>query len=203
MGENNQEYVLGLDLDQTGLNYAKGIQSLIMDKNVHLSEEDFPEMSDYCFVESKWPTLKTISDYADTHVNGVEMGFFRTLEAYENFPDTINMLRDNGVIVRVITHRLFTGSSYAKSVSHTAESLESLGVGYDEICFAKRKSDMRCDSLVDDSPKNIREWREINNDNNPCFIFDQPYNREFEGPRANNWKDLGTMILKHKESLGK
>lgn len=199
----NEEYVFGVDLDQVGFDYAQGVRQIILDSNNELTVDDFPELIDYCFVVSKWPTLKTIEDYQRTHIAGVEQGFFQTLDVYEGFPQTIKMLRENGVVIRIITHRIFPGSSPAKSISDTAHALENAGVEYDEICFAKRKSDVRCDALVDDSPKNILDWKERNDDNSPCIIFDHPYNRDIEGPRVTNWEELGQLILDHKATIGK
>lgn len=197
----HDDYILNVDLDQCGFKYADGIKKVIMDDNNDLTEDDFPELIDYSFVESKWPTLRTLEDYTKVHVKGVERGFFATLEQYDGFADTLNMLRDNGVVVRIVTNRLFTGANYAKSVADTMYALENIGATYDEICFVKRKSDIHGDALVDDSPTNIVEW--ANAQHSKIFIFDHPYNRDLDGDRVYNWKEIGEKVLAHKKSIGK
>ena len=196
-------FVLGVDLDQTGFSYEDGLKKEIILKNPHLGLEltDFPEMINYNFLHCGWPGLDSLEEYHNIHINAVNNGLFKKLKTYDHFPDTIKMLRENEVYVRIITHGLFPNSSYSKSVTHTIESLEKNNVEYDEICFSSRKHELLCDALIEDSPENIKLWQEHRNDG--IFIFDQPYNRECSGRRVYDWIELGEKILEYKKEIGK
>lgn len=201
-------YVLNLDIDNTCADYSGGIKKVIMDANPHLNESDFPPLNDYCFVESKWPTLATIDDYQKNHVEGVNNDFLSTLQPYENCVDSLNELHDSGVYIRVVTHRLFLRGLHQKTVVSTAKWLDDNNIPYDELVLGKYKSDFVADALVEDSPKNIIDWRETYGtiDRRPCFVYAQSYNEDFSRDDryyARNWEQMKTLILKHKERIGK
>ena len=45
---------------------------------------------------------------------------------------------------------------------------------------------------IDDSPENIRVLREVGQH---VVVFDQPYNRDFDGPRMTGWDDANVDRL--------
>lgn len=201
-------YVLNLDIDNTCADYSGGIKKVIMDANPHLNESDFPPLSDYCFVESKWPTLATIDDFQKNHVEGVNNDFLSTLQPYENCVNSLNELHDSGVYIRVVTHRLFLRGLHQKTVVSTAKWLDDNNIPYDELVLGKYKSDFVSDALVEDSPNNIIDWRETYGtiDRRPCFVYAQSYNEDFSRDDryyARNWEQMKTLILQHKERIGK
>ena len=62
--------------------------------------------------------------------------------------------------------------------------------------------------LANISPKNIIDWRETYGtiDRRPCFVYAQSYNEDFSRDDryyARNWEQMKTLILKHKERIGK
>lgn len=202
-------YTLSVDVDNTIADYSGGVKDYIIDNNPGLSESDFPPLSDYCFVKSKWPTLATLQDYQATHVNAAEEMFLANLRTYTGAVEALETLHDNGVFIRIVTHRLFARGIHRKSVDSTALWLDKNNIPYDELCFSGRKSDIVSDALIDDSMSNINEWRDVhgNGDNprRPAFIFDQPYNRDYSHDPfyVLNWEDGLDKILAHKERIGK
>lgn len=200
--DNFQPFTFAVDLDQTGFSYEDGIKREILSNNPELTEDDFPEMVNYDFVKSSWPTLKTFEDYCIVHQNAVEKGMLKDLEPYVGFSEGMSKLKDNGVYLKIVTHRLFPKSkSYYNHVADTVESLDKHNIVFDELCFSERKHEIICDAIVEDSPKNIDLWKKYRNDN--VFIFDHLYNRHCEGIRVYNWEELTEKILELKENLGK
>lgn len=206
MTQQAKKYVLNLDLDNSVADYSSAVKGVIMEAHPHLKESDFPPMIDYCFVESKWPTLATISDFQQKHVEGVNKDFLANLEPYDYAVEALNNLHDAGIHIRVVSHRLFLRGLHQKTVVSTASWLDKVGIPYDELVLGKYKSDFVANALVDDSPSNITSWRETygSSDLRPCFVFGQPYNQEFKDLRyyADNWRDMEQLIIGHKQRIG-
>ena len=48
------------------------------------------------------------------------------------------------------------------------------------------------DAYIEDGPHNIEAFQR---DGRDVIIFDQPYNRHLEGPRAASWAEIEGMVL--------
>ena len=70
--------------------------------------------------------------------------------------------------------------------------LDDHHIPYRDICFLGAKPEVEADCYIDDAPHNITALRE---EDNPVIVFDQPYNREFAGPRAADWDQVEAMVL--------
>lgn len=61
-----------------------------------------------------------------------------------------------------------------------------------DIALLSHKTLLNADLLIDDGPHNIEDAKRVGM---PFIIFDQPYNRHLEGPRAKSFSDLGPLVL--------
>lgn len=192
----NPNYVLGVDLDNVTANYTKGLRDFMVSKG-H-SPESMPEPTSYDFVESGWPFLDR-EDYLNNHIEFVEKGGFLSLEVMENASKVLHKLVEEGVRIRVITHRLLRDNTYAQSISDTVRWLDHNNIPFHDFCAISEKSAVGVNLLLDDAPSNINSVREHGG---YVAVFDQPYNRELDGPRVKNWNDVYNFVTAHKESLG-
>ena len=109
----------------------------------------------------------------------LEHRIFRTMDAIPGAAEALWRLSDAGVWVRIITHRLCVNWGHAIAVADTVEWLDRTGIPYRDICFLGGKPEVEAHAYVDDGPHNVVALREHGND---VVVFDQPYNRDVEGP---------------------
>ena len=64
----------------------------------------------------------------------------------------LRKLSDEGVRIRIITHRLFIHFFHRDAVSQTIDWLDDHGIPYWDLCFMKDKEQVGADIYVDDSP---------------------------------------------------
>ena len=100
-------------------------------------------------------------------------------------------LSDLGVWIRIITHRLYVNWGHAVTVSDTVAWLDEHRIPYRDICFLGDKPQVGADAYIDDAPHNIDALRRAGQ---TVIVFDQPYNREFDAPRARNWLEVEELI---------
>jgi 5'(3')-deoxyribonucleotidase len=86
---------------------------------------------------------------------------------------------------------LWVNWGHAVAVSDTVEWLDHHAIPYRDICFLGRKPEVEADCYVDDSPDVIAALREAGNS---VIVFDAPYNRALDGPRAETWSDVEHFV---------
>lgn len=200
MTKEKSPYVVNIDIDNCLADYTGALKQFMMNVNPNLREDNFPEPVSYSFVNSGWP-FESMDEFIDTHNQAVREGIFRAIRPIKGGAEAINKLRSEGVYVRIVTHRIFCNKDKMISVIDTVAWLNSHGIEFDAICFEGSKADISSDGFIDDSPGNVESIRERRS--SYCFVFDQPYNRNLEGPRVYNWDDAVRKILAHKERIGK
>jgi 5'-nucleotidase len=105
--------------------------------------------------------------------------------------DALWRLSDAGVWLRIITHRLYVNWSHATAVSDTVTWLDHARIPYRDICFLGAKPEVEADLYIDDGPHNVHALRSTGN---PVIVFDQPYNRGIDGPRAHDWTEAEALV---------
>jgi len=118
---------------------------------------------------------------------------FRTMPVMPGAAEALWRLSDAGVWIRIITHRLWVNWGHAVAVSDTVEWLDRHAIPYRDICFLGRKPEVESDCYVDDSPDVIDALRDAGN---TVVVFDAPYNRHLEGPRAETWSDVEQEVVR-------
>ena len=181
------EFVLGVDLDGVCADYTSAFRS------VAALEWGVPEES--LTTEVSWDFVEwglTRERFLDLHRACVqEHRMFRDMPAIEGASDALWRLSDAGVWVRVITHRLVTNWGHATIVSDTVEWLDLRRIPYRDLCFLGRKPQVQAHAYVEDAPHNIEALRA---DGNVVVVFDQPYNRDLDGPRARTWGEVEELV---------
>lgn len=197
MTTNQTQYVLGLDLDGVSAQYSEGLKTFVA-QELGLPDSAFPVQRSYSFTESGWPFADR-DEYMDMHCRGVERGLFRFLQPMPGIADAMRRLDDEGVHVRVVTHRLLRKGDYATVVADTVSWLDLHDIRYRSICFSSMKDSIGASAYVDDAPSNVESIRAAGTH---VFVFDQPYNQDVAGPRIFDWETGVDQILEHKAKLG-
>jgi 5'(3')-deoxyribonucleotidase len=65
-------------------------------------------------------------------------------------------------------------------------------VPHRDLCFLGAKADANADLHLDDAPYQVESLR---GSGQSVLVFDQPYNRHLEGPRAAGWQDVVEKVL--------
>ena len=200
-----EDFVLGLDLDGVVGDYEAAFRaSVARQKGVPAST--IPRQESWSYAGSSWP-IATHEEYIDLHRTAVMQDrIFRDMPLIGGASDGLWRLSDAGVWVRVITSRLIFNSGHARVVADTVEFLDQgvsgpatpgrKAIPYRDICFIGEKASVGCDLYVDDAPHNIAALRA---EGAEVICFSQPYNLHVEGPRADNWVELVSMVLEAKD----
>lgn len=183
-------FTLGLDLDGVVADYTAGFGAFVAeDAGIQIGE--LPPPTSWNFHQSGWPILDT-EHYLRLHTKAVENALFAEMPIIDGAAQAVRNLRDAGVSVRIVTHRLLTGGRFSQVVTDTVDWLDHHGIEYDDLCFLKEKADLDCDLMLDDSPTNLQSFKGAGV---PYLIYDQPYNRLSVGDRVRNWSGAEFFIL--------
>jgi 5'(3')-deoxyribonucleotidase len=177
-------FVLGVDLDGVCGDYTTAFANVVAaERDVDAST--LPAQRGWDFAE--W-ALEDLGGFDAVHRLAVmEHRMFRNMPVMPGAADALWRLSDAGVWIRIITHRLWVNWGHAIAVSDTVEWLDHHAIPYRDICFLGRKPEVEADCYVDDSPDVVAALRDLGN---TVIVFDAPYNRHLEGPRAETWTDV-------------
>ena len=101
--------------------------------------------------------------------------------------------------IRIVTHRLYANWGHAVAAADTVAWLDAAGIPYRDLCFLGRKPEVEADLYVEDAPHNIVELRAAGNQ---VVVFDQPYNRDLDGPRAQTWAEVERLVVEMRLARG-
>ena len=181
------DFVLGVDLDGVCADYTEAFAQVVA------AERGVP--IDSLTREVSWDFAEWDLDreeFLRLHRLGVqERHMFATMSALDGVADALWRLSDAGVWIRIITHRLVTNWGHARIVSDTVEWLDTNRIPYRDLCFLGAKPEAQADAYVEDAPHNVAALRA---GGNTVVVFDQPYNRELDGPRAASWAEAEAVI---------
>ena len=118
-------------------------------------------------------------------------GFFRKLPIREGCYDALQEINNIHKVIIVTAHPGgFWRSQYYHSnkMDWVAENLSFMKP--EQVVFTATKNIVRGDVLVDDAPKNLKEFDRI------TIAFDHPYNRKSPATfRAKSWDDVRFILL--------
>ena len=188
MPDQERPFVLGVDLDGVCGDHT-GIFREIVAAEKGVDPESLPLERQWSFAE--WGL--TDEDFERLHeVAVVEHRMFRDMPVMDGVAETLWRLSDEGVWIRIISHRLYVNWGHAIAAGDTAAWLDSAKIPYRDLCFIGAKSAIDADAYVEDGPHNIEAFQR---DGRDVIIFDQPYNRHLGGSRATNWGEIEGMVL--------
>ena len=187
MSSDGEQFVLGVDLDGVCGAYTEAFRAVVAAERGVDVDSLGPQLS-WEFEEWGVPP----DEFDRYHRLAVlEHRIFKTMAPIDGAAEALWRLSDAGVWVRIITHRLCVNWGHAIAVGDTVDWLDEHGIPYRDICFLGRKPEVEADAYVDDGPHNVVALREHGNE---VVVFDQPYNRDVDGPRAHGWEEVETWV---------
>ncbi|MTV25578.1 hypothetical protein FTX61_09180 [Nitriliruptoraceae bacterium ZYF776] len=181
--------VLGVDLDAVCGDYEGAFRASVARQLGRDPAELAPQtvMDAY----SEWGL--SFEEFEEAHRTAVlEDRIFRHMAPLPGVSEALWQLSNEGVWIRIITHRLLFNWAHETSAADTAYWLDANEIPYRDLCFIGDKPDVGADIYVDDSPRNIANLRAAGR---TAIVFDQPYNRELAGPRAHDWGEVTAFVL--------
>jgi 5'-nucleotidase len=189
-------FVLGVDLDGVCGDYTAAFRDVVAaDKG--RSPDDLPDARSWDFAE--WG-ISGPAEFDRLHRLAVlEHRMFRSMPVMPGAAETLWRLSDAGVWIRIITHRLCVNWGHATAVADTVAWLDQEGIPYRDICFLGAKPEVEAHCYIDDGAHNVVALRAAGNH---VIVFDAPYNREVEGPRASTWEEVEALVIDRVAQVG-
>jgi 5'(3')-deoxyribonucleotidase len=189
-------FVLGVDLDGVCGNYTAAFRAVVAAER-SIDPDTLPEERSWDFHE--WGVAE-VGGFDAVHRRAViEHRMFRDMPVMEGAADALWRLSDAGVWIRIITHRLYVNWGHAVAVADTVEWLDTHAIPYRDICFLGNKPEVEANCYVDDSVLNVESLRAAGNH---VIVYDAPYNRDVDGPRARTWPDVERLVADEAAAQG-
>lgn len=209
----DRPFVFAVDLDGVCADYYSGLADFVAQRR-GLDRASLTVPDDYSSFES-WGL--TFDEFKQLHAEAVDDGLFTRLKVIDGAPETLWRLSDEGVHIRIITHRLHKHGQHHRVAADTTLWLnrgpDGSGDGHmidgvkrdwllptRDLCFMGLKSDVGADVYIDDAPSNVTALRDapplwsVGSAGRTVIVMDQPYNRHMDGPRAANWDDVYRIV---------
>lgn len=183
-------FVFGVDLDGTCADFYGGLRPIAAEW-IGVPPETLPAEVSWGLPE--WGINKAPGGYERLHRFAVtQKGLFQKLQPMAGAPVALRRLSEEGVRIRIITHRLFIKYFHQVAVQQTIKWLDEHDIPYWDLCFMRDKAAVGADLYSEDSPDNVRLLRA---DGHPTIVFTNSTNRDLEGPRADNWEQVVELVL--------
>lgn len=197
--------VLGVDLDGVCGDYIAAFRQVVaQERGVDPATMGDPHAWDFRECPD-WP-INSNEEFSELHRIAVEEhNMFATMDEIDGASDALWHLSDQGVYIRIVTHRLIANFGHAKAVLDTTEWLQHPRddgrprIPYRDLCFAAAKADVGADLYIDDGPHNVESLRRARRD---VICFDASYNRHVLGKRAANWDEVVFLVERKLRDLG-
>ena len=136
--------------------------------------------------------VKDMEQYLSIHRFAViQRDLFRTSPMIPGARRVLRVLSDEGVRIRIVTHRLFIHYFHALAGAQTVEWLDQNGIPYWDLCFMKEKEQVGADVYVDDTPSNVTRLR---GKGFYTICFANSTNKAIAEPRAQSWDHVYTLV---------
>jgi 5'(3')-deoxyribonucleotidase len=189
----DSSFIFGVDLDGVVGDFYGGVRKIAAEWLNKPIESLTPEVS-YGFAE--WG-IDEFGGYDRLHRFAVtQRNIFSEMEPIENAPAILRKLSNQGIRIRIITHRLFLKYSHRTSVTQTVDWLDNYDIPYWDICFMKDKGAVGAHIYIDDAPENVISLRK---QGCKTIVFTNSTNRELPGPRANDWYEVERLVMDARE----
>jgi 5'-nucleotidase len=182
-------FTLCADLDQVCGDYLDGVRHFFA-RDLGVAPASLPEPKFWDFTKCGWG-IKSLEHFTELHLNAVRRGLFRSLKPMDGVSRNLHKLSDEGVHIRILTHRLVGKGMHAVAAADTVAWLDVENIPYRDLCFQGNKTEVIGDCYIDDAPHNIEQIRAAGG---YCIIMDAPYNGHLEGDRAHNWDEAYVLI---------
>lgn len=180
-------FVLGVDLDGVCAQHTVAFRKIVA------QEKGVPEES--LTLECSWGFQEwgfEDGDFEAYHRRAVaKHRMLADIPAMPGASRALWRLSEAGVWIRIITHRLYTNWDHAIAAGDTAEWLDKAKIPYRDLCFVGGKSAVDAHVYIEDAPHNVEALRA---EGRTVIVFDQPYNRDLDPPRATSWEEVEAMV---------
>ena len=193
MSNVKSSFILGVDLDGVVGDFYGTMRKIAADWLDRPLESLTTEVS---FGLEEWG-LTEYGGYDRLHRFAVnQRNLFRDMEPIKDAPAVLRKLANRGIRIRIITHRLFLKFSHRTTINQTVDWLDSWDIPYWDLCFMADKGAVGAHVYIDDAPSNIRRLRDQGCN---TIVFSNSTNREFPGPRADNWHEVERIVMEARE----
>jgi len=184
----DRAFILGVDLDGVCADHSTAFRKIVAEE-FGVAETSLPLERSWGFAE--WGLRD--GDFERLHrIAVLQRRMFRDMPVVRGAPESLWRLSDAGIWIRIITHRLYVNWGHEIATADTAHWLDKHRLPYRDLCFLGAKPEVEADLYIDDAPHNVENLRALGND---VIVFDQPYNRELAGPRANSWHEVEEIVM--------
>jgi 5'-nucleotidase len=192
----SRDFILGVDLDGVCGDYTVAFREVVaLDRGVDPATLGDARSWDF----AEWG-VDSPEEFDRLHRLAVlEHRMFRDMPPMDGVAESLWRLSDAGVWIRIITHRLCVNWGHAVAVADTVSWLDATGIPYRDICFLGAKPEVEADCYVDDASHNVEALRDAGNH---VIVFDAPYNRDVDGPRAHSWAEVEELVKERVIDLG-
>ena len=186
-------FILGVDLDGVVGDFYGAIRKIAAEWLNKPLESLTAEVS---YGLGEWG-IAELGGYERLHRFAVtQRNIFRDMEPIEHAPAILRKLSNQGIRIRIITHRLFLKYSHKTSITQTVDWLDNYDIPYWDICFMNDKGAVGAHVYIDDMPDNIISLR---NQGCKTIVFSNSTNRNLGGPRANSWFEVEPLVMEARE----
>jgi hypothetical protein len=183
---------IALDLDGVVFDYAGYLREKLMSATGRYVPEDH---RDWSFAKSGW--FADEQEWLDFHANLAANGMFTSMDPITGAVEGVSRLRSDGWKIKVVTSRFLPGVDVQRCKDETKESLDAIGLRYDDIVYLENKEQAGCDIYIDDSPMQVKRLSE----NGDCIIcYRYPYN-DYISHKADAVCESWDEIVAYIESL--
>jgi 5'(3')-deoxyribonucleotidase len=186
-------FILGVDLDGVVGDFYGAMRIIAAEWLDRPLESLTPEVSygldEWCITEHGG--YERLHRFAVTQRN-----LFRDMKPIKDAPATLRKLSNQGIRIRIITHRLFLKYFHRTSVTQTVEWLDYYDIPYWDLCFMADKGAVGAHVYIDDAPTNIEQLR---NQGCKIIVFTNSTNRDIPGPRADNWSQAERLVIEARD----
>lgn len=179
------KYAIGLDLDGTSGAFHKSFRDVLI-THQGFDHRHVPVRTPaiYSYVESG--VFDDMDVFLKALFAATGQGVYRTMEPYKGFRKHLTNLVENGAYVKVITSRP------DDALDDTLTWLNDVArVPYHEVFITDEKTKVAADVYIDDKPGHILNFQEVGSN---AIIYDQPYNRDVDAPRATAWSQIPALV---------
>ena len=189
----NKTFIFGVDLDGVVGDFYGAMRKIAAEWLSKPLESLTTEVS---FGLDEWG-LGDYGGYERLHRFAVtQRNLFRHMEPIKDASAVLRKLSGKNIRIRIITHRLFLKYSHRITGVQTMDWLDHWDIPYWDLCFMADKGAVGAHVYIDDAPSNIRR---LSDQGCNTIVFTNSTNREFHGPRADNWQDVERLVMEARE----
>ena len=190
-------FILGVDLDGVCGDYTSSFRAVVAEDR-GIDPDVLGDARSWDFAE--WG-IRGPEEFDRLHRLAVlEHRMFRHMPPLPGVAESLWRLSDAGVWIRIITHRLCVNWGHAIAVADTVAWLDDTGIPYRDICFLGAKPEVEADCLRR-RRRRTTSWRSARPGNH-VIVYDAPYNRDVDGPRAASWAEVEALVFDRVAEIG-